>query len=97
MALCAWDTRQHFGIALGGHFQQGSHQLKAVKCKKTHHKTDCRKDPRLEPETRSRVPPGWTSAGKMGIGGIKFFAALYMPTNDIKNTGAIDLRVAKIF
>ena len=32
MAFCAWDTKQHFGIVLGGRFQQGNHQLKALKC-----------------------------------------------------------------
>ena len=80
-----------------GAFSTGKPPAESPQMPRTWHKTDCRKDPCLESETRSRVPPGWTSAGKMCIGGLKFFATLHMPTNDIKSTGTIELRVANVF
>ena len=64
---------------------------------KTWHKTDFRKDPCLESETRSRVTPSWTSAGKICIGGLKFFAALHMSVNNCERTVSIDFRAAHKF
>lgn len=79
-----------------GHFKQQNHQEKAQKCKKSDIKLTMTRTLAYNRELKQKgrgASPCSISAETMCVGGLKFFATLYMPINDHKSTSSIDFGV----